>query len=222
MSPHRITKKEMKQDRFVTYSLQVSQWIQKHLNEVLMAAGGVVLVTAVLFFIFSSQAKRERKAAELLGKANFALQSGDMGGAVQDLQTVVNKYGSTRSAGQAAFYLAYAYFYAKDYVQAQSLFEKYVQKYKDDPLLSASAQAGIGDCHMQTGNPVMAAENFLKAASLSPQTFLTPQYLRRAASAYMQADEKDRAREILHRLIAEYPDSREAHRAKVDLAQIAG
>ena len=222
MSPHRITKKEMKQDKFVTYSLRVSEWIQKHLNEVLMVAGGVVVVTAVLFFIFSSQAKRERKAAELLGKANFALQSGNMAGAVEDLQTVVNKYGGSRSAGQAAFYLAYAYFYAKDYVQAQSLFEKYVQKYKEDPLLSQSAQAGVGDCHMQTGNPVMAAENFLKAASLSPQTFLAPQYLLRAASAYMQADQNDKAREILRRLIDEYPDSREVHRAKADLAQIAG
>jgi len=222
MSPHRITKKEMKQDKFVTYSLRVSEWIQKHLNEVLMAAGGVVVVTAVLFFIFSSQAKRERKAAELLGKANFALQTGNMAGAVEDLQTVVNKYGGTKSAPQASFYLAYAYFYAKDYVQAQSLFEKYVQKYKDDPLLSASAQAGVADCHMQTGNPVMAAENFLKAAALSPQTFLAPQYLHRAASAYVQADQKDRAREILQRLIDEYPDSREVHRAKVDLAQIAG
>jgi TolA-binding protein len=38
----------------------------------------------------------------------------------------------------------------------------------------------------------------------------------------MQADEKDRAREILRRLIDEYPDSREVNRAKVDLAQIAG
>jgi TolA-binding protein len=222
MSPHRITKKEMKQDKFVTYSLRVSEWIQKHLNEVLMAAGGVVLVAAVLFFIFSSQAKRERKAAELLGKASFGLQSGNMAGAVEDLQTVVNSYASTKSAGQAAFYLAYAYFYARDYVQAQSLFEKYVQKYREDPLLSASAQAGIADCQMQTGDPAAAAESFLKAVSMSPQIFLAPQYLLRAASAYMQADQNERAREILHRLIDEYPDSREVQRAKADLAQIAG
>jgi len=222
MSPHRITKKDKKQDKFVPYSFQVSEWVQKHLKEVLMAAGGVVLVAAVLFFIFSSQTKRERKAAELLGKANLALQSGNMGGAVDDLQTVVNRYGSTESAGQAAFYLAYAYFYAKDYVQAQSLFEKYVQKYKEDPLLSQSAQAGIADCHMQTGKSVLAAENFLRAVSLNPETFLAPQNLLRAASAYLQADQNDKARETLHRLIDEYPDSREVHRAKVELAQIAG
>jgi len=219
MSPHRITKKEMKQDKFVTYSLKVSEWIQKHLNEVLMGAGGVILVAVIMFFIFSSQAKRERKASELLGRANLELQAGNIGQAVTDLQTVVNKYGGTKSAGKASFFLASAYFYAKDFVQAQSMFEKYLKKYKEDVLLTASAQAGIADCHMQRGNFIQAGEDFLKAASLTPQSFLAPQYLIKAAFAYLKADQKDKAREALNILIKEYPDSPEVHRAKIQLAE---
>jgi outer membrane protein assembly factor BamD (BamD/ComL family) len=222
MSPHRITKKEMKQDKFVTYSLKVSEWIQKHLNEVLMGAGGVILVAVIVFFILSSQAKRERKAAELLGKANLELQAGNIGQAVADLQIVVDKYGSTKSAGQASFFLASAYFYAKDYVQAQSMFERYLKKYKEDVLLAASAQAGIADCHMQRGNFIQAGEDFVKAASLSPQSFLAPQYLLQAADAYLKADQKDKAKEILNRLIKEYPDSREVQKAKIQLAESLG
>ena len=219
MSPHRITKKEMKQDKFVTYSLKVSEWIQKHLNQVLMGAGGVILVAVIMFFIFSSQAKRERKASELLGRANLELQAGNIGQAVTDLQTVVNKYGGTKSAGKASFFLASAYFYAKDFVQAQSMFEKYLKKYKEDVLLTASAQAGIADCHMQRGNFIQAGEDFLKAASLTPQSFLAPQYLIKAAFAYLKADQKDKAREALNILIKEYPDSPEVHRAKIQLAE---
>ncbi|MCK4403742.1 MAG: tetratricopeptide repeat protein [candidate division Zixibacteria bacterium] len=219
MSPHRITKKEMKQDQFVTYSLKASEWIQKHLNQVLMVAGGVILVAVIVFFIFSSQAKRERKAAELLGKANLELQAGNIGGAVADLQRLTNQYGSTKSAGQASFLLASAYFYAKDFVQAQSMFEKYLGKYKEDVLLIASAQAGIADCHMQRGNFIQAGEDFVKAASLTPQSFLAPQYLLQAASAYLKGDQKDKAREVLNKLIIEYPDSREVHRAKIQLAE---
>lgn len=219
MSPHRITKKEMKQDKFVTYSLKISEWIQKHLNEVLMGAGGVILVGVIVFFIFSSQAKRERKASELLGKANFELQAGNIGGAVADLQMVVNKYGSAKSSRQALFLLASAYFYAKDYVQAQSTFEKYLKKYKKDPLLAASAQAGIADCHMQRGNFIQAGEDFVKAVSLNSQGFLAPQYLLQAASAYLKADQKDKAREMLNRLIEEHPDSPEVQRAKIQLAE---
>ncbi len=218
MSP-RITKKEMKQDKFVTYSLKVSEWIQKHLNQVLMGAGGVILVAVIVFFVLSSQAKRQLKASELLGKSNLELQAGNIGQAVVDLQTVVNEYGGTKSAKQATFSLAAAYFYAKDYVQAQSMFEKYLKKYKEDVLLAASAQAGIADCHMQRGNYSQAGENFVKAASLNLQGFLAPQYLLQAAFAYLQADQKDKAREILNKLITEYPDSREVHQAKIQLAE---
>jgi outer membrane protein assembly factor BamD (BamD/ComL family) len=222
MSPHRITKKEMKEDKFVTYSLKVSEWVQKHLNEVLMGAGGVVLVAVVLIFIFTTQAKKQKKAAELLGKASMELQTGNMGQAVGDLQTVLDKYGSTESAGKAAFFLASAFFYAQEYAQAQTFFERYLEKYSEYPLLSASAQAGIGDCHVQMGNFVLAGEAYEKAVSLNPKNFLAPQYLLKAASAYLRADQKDRARDILNRVIDEYPDSREVHQAKMELAEHFG
>jgi len=219
MSPQRITKKEMKQDKFVTFTLKLSEWLQRHLNQVLMVAGGVVLIAVIVFFVLSSQSKRERKGAELLGKASLELQSGDLGAAAGDLQTVVNQYGSTKSAGQATFLLASAYYYAKDYAQAQSFFEKYLGKYKKDPILSASAQAGIAECHMQRGNYLLAGENFVKAASLNPEIFLSPQYLLRGADAYLKADQKEKAKELLNKLIKEYPDSKEVNQAKIQLTE---
>jgi len=219
MSPHRITKKEIKQDKFVTFTLKLSEWLQKHLNQVLMGAGGVVLIAVIVFFVLSSQSKRERKGAELLGKASLELQSGDLGTAAGDLQTVVNQYGSTKSAEQAAFLLASAYYYGKDYAQAQSFFEKYLDKYKKDPIVSASAQAGIAECHMQRGNYLLAGENFVKAASLDTNNFLSPQYLLQAADAYLKADQKEKAKELLNKLIKEYPDSKVVNQAKIQLAE---
>jgi len=222
MSPHRITKREIKEDKFVTFAFKVNEWIQRHLNEVLIGAGGVILVAVVVFFIFSSRAKRERKAAELLGKAHLELQGGNIGMAVGDLQTVVNKYGGTKSEKDATFFLASAYFYARDYIQAQSFFERYLKKYKGDPLVSASAQAAIAECHLQRGNFAQAGENFVKAASLNPRGFLAPQYLLEAALAYLQANQKEKARKILNELITQHPDSREAYRAKMLLAEKLG
>ena len=75
MSPKRITKKEIKEDKLVTTAFQFSEWIQMHLNHVLMVAGGVILLAVVVFFIFSSKAKREQKAAELFGKATLEFQT---------------------------------------------------------------------------------------------------------------------------------------------------
>jgi TolA-binding protein len=220
MSPQRITKREIKQDKFVTFSFKLTEWIQKHLNQVLTVAAAVIVVTAVVVYLVSSQAQRERQASELFGKANLELQSGNISEAVSNLQTLVSRYGSSKMAGQATYYLASAYYYAKDYAQAETWFQKYLDQYDQDILLSSSSQAGIADCHVQMGDYAQAGEEFLKAASMYPASFMAPHYLMAAASAYANADQKDRAREALDRVISDYPDSREARQAKMKLAEL--
>jgi outer membrane protein assembly factor BamD (BamD/ComL family) len=219
MSPHRITKKEIKEDKFVTYTLKLNEWIREHLNHVLIAAGGAVVVAVIVFFIFSSKAKKERNAAELLGKAGIELQTGDLGAATGDLQKVINQFGNTESSGRATFLLASAYFYARDYNQAQSNFEKYLDKFKNDPLTRAAAQAGIADCYMQKGNFLLAGDNYVQAVSLYPEGFLAPEYLLGAADAYLKADQKDKAREVFNRIIKDYPNSRQVNQAKMQLSE---
>jgi outer membrane protein assembly factor BamD (BamD/ComL family) len=220
MSPQRITKREIKQDKFVTFSFKLTEWIQKHLNQVLTVAGAVIVVAAVVIYLVSSQAKRERQAAELFGSANLELQSGNISGAVSDLQALVTRYGSSKMAGQATYYLASAYYYARDYAQAETWFQKYLDQYGKDVLLASSAQAGIADCHMQTGDYSHAGDEFLKAISMYPSGFMAPQYLMEAASAFAQAGRKDQAKEALDRVISDYPDSREARQAKMKLAEL--
>lgn len=219
MSPHRITKKEIKEDKFVTYTLKLNEWIREHLNQVLIMAGGVVLVAVIIFFVFSSKAKKERNAAELLGKAGIELQTGDLGAATGDLQKVINQYGNTESSGKATFLLASAYFYARDYNQAQSFFEKYLDKFKNDPLTRAAAQAGIADCYMQKGNSPLAGETYIQAVSLYPEGLLAPEYLLKAADAYLKAGQKDKAREIFNRITKDYPNSQQVNQAKMQLSE---
>ena len=219
MSPHRITKKEIKQDKFVTLTLKLNEWIRGHLNHVLIVAGGAVLVAVIVFFVISSKAKKERNAAELLGKAGIELQTGDLGAATGDLQKVINQYGDTESSGKAIFLLASAFYYARDYNQAQSNFEKYLDKYKNDPLTRAAAQAGIADCYMQKGNFLLAGDNYIQAVSLYPEGFLAPEYLLSAADAYLQANQKDKSREVFNRIIKDYPNSQQVNQAKIQLSE---
>lgn len=208
----------MKEDKLVTTAFKLSEWIQKNLNQVLMVAGGVVLVAVVIFFIFSSMARRNQKAADLFGKATLEFQAGNAGQAITDLHTIMDKYGGTRSAGPATFYLATAYFYAKDYANAQAMFQRFTEKYKD-PLFLASAQAGIAECQMEKEEFQAAGDNFVKAITFKPDGLLTPQYLFSAGRAYLKANQKEKAKEVFERLIDQYPDSKEAYKAKEQLAE---
>jgi len=220
MSPQRITKKEIKQDKFVTFSLKLSEWVQKHLNRLLIVAGTVIVAAAVIAFFVSSHGKSERRASELFGKANLELQSGNISAAVSNLQTLVSQHGGSKMAGQATYYLASAYYYGRDYAQAQTWFEKYLSQYGQDIMLASSAQAGIADCYLQRGDYVQAGEGFLKAVSVYPLGFMAPQYLLQAAGAYVRAGQSERAREALDKIVSDYPDSREVRRAKMKLAEL--
>lgn len=209
----------MKEDKLVTTAFKLSEWIQKHLNQVLLVVGGVVLVAIVIFFIFSSKAKRNQKAAELFGKATLEFQAGNASQAITDLHTVMEKYGGTKDAGHATFYLATAYFYAKDYAKAEATFQRFIEKHTEDPLFLASAQAGIAECHMENGEFQAAGDNFVKAVSFKPDGLLAPQYLFSAGQAYLKANQKEKAKEVFKRLIDQYPDSKEVYKAKEQLAE---
>jgi TolA-binding protein len=220
MSPRRITKKEMKEDKLVTTAFQLSEWFQKHLSQILMVAGGVVLVAVVIFFVLSSKAKRNQEAAELFGKASLEFQSGNASQAINDLHAVMERYGGSKDAGQATFQLAIVYFYAKDYARSQAIFQRFIEKYKDaDPLLLASAQAGIAECYMQNGEFQAAGDNFVKAVSFKPDGLLAPQYLFSAGSSYLKANQKGKAKEVFKRLVDQYTDSKEAYKAREQLAE---
>jgi outer membrane protein assembly factor BamD (BamD/ComL family) len=219
MSPGRITKKEMKEDKLVTTAFKLQEWVQQHLNQVLMVAGGVVLAAIMVYFFFSSKAGRNQKAAELFSQATFEFQSGNANQAITDLNTVMEKYSGTKTASQATFYLATAYFYAKDYAKAQATFRRFLDKYKENPLLLASAQAGIAECQVENKEFQSAGDNFVKAVSIKPDNFMAPQYLLSAGQAYLKANQKDKAREVFKKLIGQYPDSKEVYQAKEQLAE---
>jgi TolA-binding protein len=209
----------MKEDKLVTMAFKLQEWIQKHKNQVFMIAGGVVLAAIVVFFIFSSKASRNKKAAALFGKAILEFQTGNANQAITDLHTVMEKYGGTKHASQATFYLGTTYFYAKDYAKAQTIFQSYIEKYKEDSLLLASAQAGIAECYMAKGDFQSAGDNFLKAVLIKPDGLVASQYLFSAGQAYLKANQKEKAKEVFKKLIDQYPDSKEAFKAKEQLAE---
>jgi TolA-binding protein len=177
------------------------------------------LVAIVVFFIFSSKASRNEKAAALLGKATLEFQAGNASQAITDLHTVMENYGGTKNGRQATFFLATAYFYARDYAKARAIFQGFIEKYKEDPLLLASAQAGIAECQMENGEFQAAGDNFVKAVSFKPDNFIAPQYLFSAGQAYLKADQKEKAKEVFKKLIDQYPASIEAYKAKEQLAE---
>ena len=218
----KFTKHMLKEDRLVTTTFQLTEFVQKHTKQIFI--GGAVLITllVVVFFIFQSKSSADRKAAELYGQGIIELKTGNSQMAAFNFRTVVDRYSASKWASMACFQLANAAFNLKDYTQAANYYKQYVDKYvKIDTLLTASAWAGMGSCQEALHNHNAAGDFYFKAATLVPGSFMAPQYLLSAGRAYISSKNKIKALECYQKIFDRYPLSTQINIARKEQAEAA-
>ena len=221
MSPKsRITRKEMKEDKLVTLAFRMDELFQKYTNQVLVGVGIIAVIVIAAYFFLNSRANEDRQAGALLSRASLELKVGNSQQAVNGLEMIIRRYPGTESSKKAIFLLADAYFQANDLQNAKDAFEKYFLQGKD-PLLRASAQAGIAQCYLQMGDFSSAGESFLKAAATSQAGFLKKDYLFNAAWVLSKTEQKEKAKQIYRQVIEEFPESPQAQKSKLALAEMS-
>lgn len=218
----KFTKHMLKEDRLVTTTFQLTEFVQKHTKQILVAAAALVTLLVVIFFIFQTKGSARKKAAELYGQGIIELKTGNSQMAAFNFRTVVDRYPGSDWAPMACFQLANAAFTLKDYVQAANYYKQYVDKYtKMDTLLTASAWAGMGSSQEALNNHNAAGDFYFKAATLVPGSFMAPQYLISAGRAYLLAKNKVKALESYQKIFDRYPLSTQIDIAKKEQAQAA-
>jgi outer membrane protein assembly factor BamD (BamD/ComL family) len=204
----KITKREIKEDKFTTFTLQAKDYVME--RWVYFVGGLVVVFAAVLIvsFLRSGTAKNEQQAAEVYNRAMSELYSKNYQLAVVDFKTVVDQYGSTTQGEMALFNLANAYLESKNFPDAQTTFERYLAKYDDDKYFTASAIAGIAACLAGKGDTAGAAEKYREAAEKYADFQLAGEYYYQALYYYVQSGNLESAKVVLTKLNKEFPGSR--------------
>lgn len=205
----RIRKKDLKEDKLVTFYVKSRQWVDENIKYISIgtAAVLVVLLGALLFSRY--QAKAEQAAGVEFSKATRLYQSSDYRGAARQFSTIVDQYGHTRSGKLARFYLAQSLYQTADYAGAAKQFRKAATAVSADPQLKASALAGEAASIEQQGKPLEAAQKYEAVADKFKDAPRAAYYLLRAARCYELADNTAKARALYQRIIDDYPDSRE-------------
>jgi outer membrane protein assembly factor BamD (BamD/ComL family) len=200
----KISKREMKEDKFTTFMLQSKEYIID--NWVYFAGGlaAVIIIIAGLSLMKSSQAKGDLQASEVYNRAMTEFRSGNHQLAIVDFKTVVDEYGSSVHARDAAFNLGNAYFSAGNYAEAKTAFENYMDQYSDNEYFTTSAIAGIAASLAGVGENKNAADKYREAAEKFPDFKLAGQYYVRALEYYLKAEEMESARVIYAILAKDY------------------
>lgn len=221
LKPHkRITKRQLKEDKFVTYYFKAIDFVEKYSRHIVIGLGAVVLVSAALFYHTKKQAEKDASAVVELSKAHQEYASSNYESATVILKNLIENYGGTKSAELAKFYLANNYFELKSHSEAEKYYRDFADD-NDDDVLTASALAGVAACLEEQGKFAEAADMYKKIADEYPDGVFAAENLFHSARCYLLAGNQQAARDTLSKLREKYPDSTLENDAQVLLAELA-
>jgi len=177
----KLTKRQVKEDRFTTFMLTSKDKLQGELEDnwqyyVIGLAVVVVLIWA-LAWQMDRQSAKDFEAAEALSRAQFNYQSGgDKQVAILEFSQILEEYGSTDAAGLATFVLGNLNLETRNYSEAISYYQTYLSDFGGNDLDHAAAYAGIAAAQEDQGMYAEAAASFVQAAGASPNGPLVPDY----------------------------------------------
>jgi predicted negative regulator of RcsB-dependent stress response len=200
----RLTKHQLKQDGFSTAIFGAREWVEQNLRLTLMVLGGVVLVAALIWGIGYYRTSQTTEANSLLGQAGVELRGGNLAAAIVSLRKLVDEHPGAKVAGIACVELADAYFRQRSFEDAKTYFQKYLDSYGDDPLITAAAWAGLAAVDEQASASAEAAKKYIKAAGVSPKTFQSSEYLRAALRSAIEARDSTMATQIYKNLESDF------------------
>lgn len=203
----RLTKREIKEDPLVTKYMQVKQFWLSHSKEFNIIFGVIAVVFIVGFLMMRSKKSAEVKANSKLVIPETYYHLSNYDKSIPELETIIEQYPGTHSAGMAVFFLANTYYNQEKYTEAANYYDIYLDDYSDYAMFIASSLAGKAACRENMKKYEEAAELYFKAAKKFPDLFMSSYNVMDAVRCYKFAGMKQKVKELCDYLIDTYPDS---------------
>ncbi len=216
----RITKRDLKEDQFVTTALRMTSWVREHQN-IVLAGAAIVVVVAILATVISTSRSRSRDASDsLLGQVEMLYSQGLYDRVIEQAQMLVDQYGGTQEAGLAVFYMADSRMKMERYDEALAAYQIYIEDYHRDKTLTAASYTGMAACYEQLEDFSQAGQSYLQTAQKVPHYYGSPEALMNAGRCFSRAGEIEKAKESYRLLIENYSESRFLSEAQMELATL--
>jgi len=202
----KITKQQIKEDKFTTFVLQAKEWVVDNWQVLTIAAVAIIIVVVGMVYYFNSQSAKSGVAQQTFGRAMVEMERRNYPQAVTAFQDIIDSYGG-RMAARAQFYLANTYYNSKQYDEAVAAYQQYVDNYHTDKLTTSSAIGGIASSHENKREYALAAEKYREAVAYYPESPSAPDYYLGAVRCYVQLGDKEQADLVVAELKDKYSGS---------------
>ncbi len=217
----RISRREMKEDRFILWLLEISSEIDKHRTTLIAAAALVIVCIAGGYYWVNKQADVLVEAGKVFAPAQSAMQDNRYEDAIPMFERVLDEFGGTDLALEATIKLANANFQAGDLEKARTYYLAYLDEYDDeDAIYLLTARSGLAACDEEEEKYEEAARQYLALADEDTDSYLAPGFLLDAARCYRAADQKDQAKALYDRVVEDYESTPYARDAQIALTTL--
>jgi tetratricopeptide (TPR) repeat protein len=208
----KLSKKEIKEDKLVTFYYKAIAFIEENKNRVAMYAGILaVVILAIVLFMNNKKKNNEIAGTELARIMNvydggnyLEAIEGKAGSKLIGLKKLVASYGSTENGEIAKIYIANAYNNLGKLEDANKYYKDYSGS---DKVFKATALAGQASYEAYKKNYEKAADLYKKAAFVSDGDVLNPEYLLHAGVNYIAAGKNSDAKELFDKIKKDYKTS---------------
>lgn len=218
MSRKRLSKKQLKRDRFVEQTFDWAHWAETHRTQLLAGLAGVAVLVAA-FFVYRGLARAgEEDAARSYIEARQAYFAGNYQLAVSDLQAFIDRHGDSSYGDDARIFLADAQYQAAN-PQAAVETLQWFHGHEDSPF-AVNALLLEAAAYQATGSLDPAIDTYRKALERTDMDARRVEILTSLADVYELKGDTEQAAAQLQAIVDLDPEAPAAVRARRELAEI--
>lgn len=216
----KISKKDLKEDKFVKFTLQAKSYLDENSKQVFyMVSGILAVVVLIIIFVYVQNANTEAASAQL-GIAQVEYSNLNYDEAIRRLENLIENYSGTEEADQGMFLLASVLYQKERYEEAKDYYQQFVDSYSGSEILLASGMAGLGACLEKENNYAEAAETYAKAASIASDFVESDNYLYLSGICFSKSGNIDLAIEKFEYLLENHKTQKRVNDTKAQLMKL--
>ena len=202
---------------------KTEQFLEQNYKPLLYVLAGAVVLVGIVWLLRMYTTKKNDEALsqmfmaeQYFGQDSLSLALNGDGNNLGFID-IAKEYKATRSGKLANFYAGACLMHLGQFEEAIS----YLNKYKlDDEVIAPQAKGLIGDAKVELGDNTAGIKNYIEAADMAENAFLTPIYLMKAGMLYEMDSNWAEALKLYQRIQEKYPESNEGRSIDKYIARV--
>ena len=219
MSRKRLSKKQLKRDKFVQRTFDWAHWAETHRRELIGGAVALALLVTGFFVYRGVSRGAEEDAARDYLMARQAYFAGNYPLAVSDLQGFVDRHSGSGYEDDALLFLGESQLLAGQPAEAVAALERLLDDHGDSPLADNGRRL-LAPAYAQAGQVDRAIETYRAAIEETPYDALKAQIHRSLALLYASQSRPEEAAAEYRAILELEPEGPSADEARRRIAEL--